>query len=224
MARRGGRAVCRAVGTLEDGWCRARVCRDDASECQLVGEAPPDAQTETGNEQECRHPWARMWACSFRAGRGGRGRRLGAHLDAVSLLLPLLGLVLHLDDLELQLLLLQGQLRLQGGAGSGEAGGARARAWAHGEDARPSSLPIRSGPQRRHGSQRRVPVSLGPLELDTRAPSLLPSPVSAGGRPIWGLHASQGPWRGGGQAEGPTGTSPLSPAQGVPPARSISQA
>lgn len=45
----------------------------------------------------------------------GRGRARGRlHLDAVLLLLPLVCLVLELDDLELQLLLLQGQLCLQG--------------------------------------------------------------------------------------------------------------
>lgn len=37
------------------------------------------------------------------------------HLDAVPLLLPLVHLIFHLDDLQLQLLLLQRQLSLQGG-------------------------------------------------------------------------------------------------------------
>lgn len=37
------------------------------------------------------------------------------HLDAVPLLLPLVHLIFHLDDLQLQLLLLQRQLGLWGG-------------------------------------------------------------------------------------------------------------
>lgn len=44
-----------------------------------------------------------------------RRRRTQTHLDTVPLLLPLVHLIFHLDDLQLQLLLLQRQLGLWGG-------------------------------------------------------------------------------------------------------------
>lgn len=51
---------------------------------------------------------------------GGGVQPSQTHLDAIPLLLPLVHLILHLDDLQLQLLLLQGQLGLWGAEGRKE--------------------------------------------------------------------------------------------------------